>query len=220
MLAFILLFVIDLINCIIPGQEISVWFRPIQMIILMLWVNQLKLNQKRSTLISIPLVMAAFMDYIFFKFGSVIELLMTLLIFIKYLFFLYLLYLDIGKLRFTKKLFRWALNYIIIFIVIVALVGGKTNIFAYLLAIEVAFIFLLISLKKSDSEIFRQKYLGYCFIILSLIFAKILFSDSRWFIELISRFSFIMGHLLFISGLANVKLFSTNSNTLDYQAVK
>lgn len=220
MIAFVLLFVIDLINCIIPGQEISVWFRPIQMIILVLWVTQLKLKPKRSILIIIPLLMAAFMDYLFFKFGSAIEAAMILLIIIKYSFFLYLLYTDIEKLRFTKKFFRWAINYIIIFTIIAALVGGKSNILAYMLGIQVAFVFLFISLKKSESEIFRQKYFGYCLMIFSLIFGKILLSDSRWFVELISRFTFVLGHFLFVSGLANIKLFSTNSNTLDYQAVK
>ncbi len=220
MFLFVLLAIIDLINCIIPGQEISVWIRPIQMIILVLWVNQLKLNPKRSLLISIPIVMAAFMDYLFFKFGAAIESIMILLIYFKYSFLLYILYSDIGKLRLTKKLLRWAINYLIVFLIIAALVGGKNNILAYILAIQIAIIFLLISLKKSDSEIFRQKYLGYCFMVFSLIFGKILFSDSRWFVELISRFSFVFGHLLFFSGLANVKLFPIKSNTLDYQAVK
>lgn len=220
MLLFILLAIIDLINCIIPGQEISLWIRPIQMIILVLWVNQLKLNPKRSLLISIPLVVAAFMDYLFFKFGAAIESIMILLIYLKYSFFLHILYSDIEKLRLTKKLLRWAINYLIIFLVIAALVGGRSNILAYILAVQIAIVFLLISLKKSDSEIFRQKYLGYCFMIFSLIFGKILFADSRWFVELISRISFVFGHLLFISGLANVKLFPIKSNTLDYQAVK
>ncbi len=220
MFLFVLLAIIDLINCIIPGQEISVWIRPIQMIILVLWVNQLKLNPKRSLLISIPIVMAAFMDYLFFKFGAAIESIMILLIYFKYSFLLCILYSDIGKLRLTKKLLRWAINYLIVFLIIAALVGGKNNILAYILAIQIAIIFLLISLKKSDSEIFRQKYLGYCFMVFSLIFGKILFSDSRWFVELISRFSFVFGHLLFFSGLANVKLFPIKSNTLDYQAVK
>ena len=220
MFLFVLLAIIDLINCIIPGQEISVWIRPIQMIILVLWVNQLKLNPKRSLLISIPIVMAAFMDYLFFKFGAAIESIMILLIYFKYSFLLYILYSDIGKLRLTKKLLRWAINYLIVFLIIAALVGGKNNILAYILAIQIAIIFLLISLKKSDSEIFRQKYLGYCFMVFSLIFGKILFSDSRWFVVLISRFSFVFGHLLFFSGLANVKLFPIKSNTLDYQAVK
>lgn len=220
MFLFVLLAIIDLINCIIPGQEISVWIRPIQMIILVLWVNQLKLNPKRSLLISIPIVMAAFMDYLFFKFGAAIESIMILLIYFKYSFLLCILYSDIGKLRLTKKLLRWAINYLIVFLIIATLVGGKNNILAYILAIQIAIIFLLISLKKSDSEIFRQKYLGYCFMVFSLIFGKILFSDSRWFVELISRFSFVFGHLLFFSGLANVKLFPIKSNTLDYQAVK
>lgn len=220
MLAFVMLAIIDLVNCIIPGQEISVWFRPIQMLVLMFWVNQLKLAPKRSIILSIPLVMAAFMDYLFFKFGAALESVIIFLIFIKYSFFLYLLYLDIGELRLTKKLFRWAFNYLVIFIVIAALVGGKGNILAYMLGIQVAIIFLFISLKKSDAEIFRQKYLGYCLIIFSLIFGKILLADSRWFVELISRFAFVLGHFLFVSGLANVKLFPIKSNTLDYQAVK
>ena len=130
MFLFVLLAIIDLINCIIPGQEISVWIRPIQMIILVLWVNQLKLNPKRSLLISIPIVMAAFMDYLFFKFGAAIESIMILLIYFKYSFLLYILYSDIGKLRLTKKLLRWAINYLIVFLIIAALVGGKNNILA------------------------------------------------------------------------------------------
>jgi len=220
MLAFVLLAVIDFINCVIPGQEISVWFRPIQMMVLILWVNQLKLKPKRSFFITIPLIMAAIMDYLFFKFGSEIEVIIIALIFIKYSFFLYLLYTDIDKLRFTKKILRWLINYLVIFLVIAGLVGGKNNVLAYGLAVQVSIIFLFISLKKSDSEIFRQKYLGYCLMIFSLIFGKILFADSRWFVEFLGRFSFVFGHLLFIAGLANVKLFPVKSNTLDYQTVK
>lgn len=220
MLAFIVLAIIDLINCTILGQEISMWLRPIQMIVLSLWVSQLKINPKRLAMIISPLLIAAILDYLFYKYGAAIEGRLILLIIIKNTFFLFLLYEDIGRLRFTRKLFRWAFNYIFIFIIICTLVGGKNNILAYTLSTQVAVILLFISLKKSDSEIFRQKYLGYCLMIFSLIFGKILFSDSRWFIEFIDRFSFMLGHLLFIAALANVKLFPRKSNTLDYQTVK
>lgn len=220
MLAFIVLAIIDLINCTILGQEISMWLRPIQMIVLSLWVSQLKINPKRSAMIIFPLLIAAVLDYLFYKYGAALERRIILLIIIKNAFFLYILYEDIGGLRFTKKLFRWAFNYILIFIVICTLAGGKNNVWAYILSIQVAVILLFISLKKSDIEIFRQKYFGYCLMIFSLIFGKILFSDSRWFIEFIDRFSFVLGHLLFIAALVNVKLFTRKSNTFDYQTVK
>lgn len=205
MLAYVLLAIIDLINCTIPGQEISIWLRPIQMIVLLLWVNQLKLNVKRAVVISLSLLIAAVLDYLFYKYGAAIESKLILLLLIKHGFFLYLLYRDIGKLRLSKKLIRWTFNYTIIFIIICTLVGGKNNILAYVLSVQVAIVLLLISLKKSNTDIFRQKYLGYCLMILSLIFGKILLSDSRWFIEAISRFSIVLGHLLFIGGLSDVK---------------
>ncbi len=205
MLAYILLAIIDLINCTIPGQEISIWLRPIQMIVLLLWVNQLKLNVKRAIVISFSLLIAAVLDYLFYKYGAAIESKLILLLLIKHGFFLYLLYGDIGKLRLSKKLMRWTFNYTLIFIIICTLIGGKSNILAYILSVQVAIVLLLISLKKSDTDIFRQKYLGYCLMIFSLIFGKILLSDSRWFIEAISRFSIVLGHLLFIAGLSEVK---------------
>lgn len=205
MLAYILLAIIDLINCTIPGQEISIWLRPIQMIVLLLWVNQLKLNVKRAIVISFSLLIAAVLDYLFYKYGAAIEPKLILLLLIKHSFFLYLLYRDIGKLRLSKKLMRWTFNYTLIFIIICTLIGGKSNILAYILSVQVAIVLLLISLKKSDTDIFRQKYLGYCLMIFSLIFGKILLSDSRWFIEAISRFSIVLGHLLFIAGLSDVK---------------
>ncbi len=205
MLAYILLAIIDLINCTIPGQEISIWLRPIQMIVLLLWVNQLKLNVKRAIVISFSLLIAAVLDYLFYKYGAAIESKLILLLLIKHGFFLYLLYGDIGKLKLSKKLMRWTFNYTLIFIIICTLVGGKSNILAYILSVQVAIVLLLISLKKSDTDIFRQKYLGYCLMIFSLIFGKILLSDSRWFIEAISRFSIVLGHLLFIAGLSDVK---------------
>ena len=73
MLAYVLLAIIDLINCTIPGQEISIWLRPIQMIVLLFWVNQLKLNVKRAIVISFSLLIAAVLDYLFYKYGAAIE---------------------------------------------------------------------------------------------------------------------------------------------------
>lgn len=206
MLTSIVLAIIDLINCTLPGQEVSMWLRPIQMFILLLWVNQHENPLTKRILLTCALLVAIIIEFIFYKYGSSLENITIILIMVKSFFFIYLLCKDINQLRFTRKLLRWALSYLIILLAICALAGGKNNVSAYVLAIQSALILLLISLRKSDTEIFRQKYLGYCLMIFSLIFGKILFSDSRWFIELIDRFSFVVGHFLFFAGLSNVKL--------------
>jgi hypothetical protein len=220
MLTYIVLAIIDLINCTLPGQEVSMWLRPIQMFILLLWVNQHKNPPPKKILMACALLMAVFIEFIFYKYGSSLENTTITLIMIKSFFLIYLLYKDINKLRFTRKLLRWTFNYIAIFLVICALAGGKNNFSAYMLAIQSAIILLLISLRKSDTEIFRQKYLGYCLMIFSLIFGKILFSDSRWFIELIDRLSFVVGNFLFFAGLSDVKLNPSISPYLDLKKIK
>ncbi len=220
MLTYIVLAIIDLINCTLPGQEVSMWLRPFQMFILLLWINQHKNSLISKILMTFTLLMAVIIEFVFCKYGSSLENTIILLIMVKNFFLSYLLYKDINQLQFTRKLLRWAFSYIAVFLVICALVGGKNNISAYLLAIQSAIILLLISLRKSDSTIFRHRYLGYCLMIFSLIFGKILFYDSRWFIELIDRFSFVFGHFLFFAGLLNLKLFPIKSNTLEYQTVK
>lgn len=220
MLAYLVLAIIDLINCTLPGQEVSMWLRPIQMFILLLWVNQHKNPPIKKNLMTCALSMAIIIEFVFYKYGSSLENTTIILIMFKSFFLVYLLYKDIIRLRFTRKLLRWTLSYVAIFIVICALAGGKNNISAYILAIQSAVILLLISLRKSDAEIFRQKYLGYCLMIFSLIFGKILFSDSRWFIEFIDRFSFVLGHLLFFAGLSDVKLNLTYSLSLDLKKIK
>ena len=220
MLTYIVLAIIDLINCTLPGQEVSMWLRPIQMFILLLWVTQHNNPPPKKILMTCALLMAVFIEFIFYKYGSSLENTTITLIMIKSFFLIYLLYKDINKLRFTRKLLRWTFNYIAIFLVICALAGGKNNISAYMLAIQSAIILLLISLRKSDTEIFRQRYLGYCLMIFSLIFGKILFSDSRWFIELIDRLSFVLGHFLFFAGLSDVKLNLSYSPYLDFKKIK
>lgn len=219
-LVFIVLAIIDLINCTIPGQEISIWFRPIQMFVLLLWVNQQKNPQSKRVLLTCSLLVAVIIEFIFYRYGSSLENITIILIMVKNSFFIYLLYKDINQPQFNRKLLRWTLNYITIFLVICALAGGKNNISAYVLAIQSALILLLISLRKSDADIFRQKYLGYCLMIFSLIFGKILFSDSRWFIEAIDRFSFVLGHFLFFAGLSDVKLNLSYLTYLDFKKIR
>lgn len=216
-LVFIVLAIIDLVNCAIPGQEISIWFRPIQMFILLLWVNQQQTPLSKRILLTCALLIAIIIEFIFYRYGSSLENMIITLIMIKSFFFIYFLYKDINKLKFNRKLLRWSLSYTAIFLVICVLAGGKNNISAYVLAVQSALILLLISLRKSDAEIFRQKYLGYCLMIFSLIFGKILFSDSRWFVELIDRLSFVVGHFLFFAGLSNVKLKLSYSPYLDLE---
>ncbi len=220
MLTYIVLAIIDFINCTLPGQEVSMWFRPIQMFILLLWVNQHKNPLTKRILLTCALLVAIIIEFIFYRYGSSLENTIIILIMIKSFFLIYLLSKDINQLRFTPKLLRWALSYLIIFLVICTLAGGKNNISAYLMAIQSALILLLISLRKSDTEIFRQKYLGYCLMIFSLIFGKILFSDSRWFVELLDRFSFVLGHFLFFAGLSDVKLKLSFSPILDLKKIK
>lgn len=220
MLTYIVLAIIDLINCTLPGQEVSMWFRPIQMFILLLWVNQHKNPLTKRILLTCALLVAIIIEFIFYRYGSSLENTTIVFIMIKSFFFLYLLSKDIHQLRFTPKLLRWALSYLIILLATCALAGGKNNISAYLLAIQSALILLLISLQKSDTEIFRQKYLGYCLMIFSLIFGKILFSDSRWFVELLDRISFVLGHFLFFAGLSDVKLRLSYSPNLDLKKIK
>lgn len=215
---FFVLTIIDLYNCTLPGQEFNQLIRPIQMLVLLLWVlskTQFSLN---LFLITVALVIASIADYVFYKFGSLQENTTILFIILKNFIFLTILYRDVKSLlRPSQKLYRWALNYLIALVGICFLIDGIDNWLTYVIAIQSSIVFLFISLQKSDSIIFKQLYVGFSLIVLSLIFGKILLADSRWFIEAIDRFSFVFGHLLFIAGLANIKLIPIRANTLDFR---
>ena len=78
---------------------------------------------------------------------------------------------------------------------------------------------MFISLQVKDLQLFKQMYLGYAMVILAMIFGKILIKDSRWFVEIITRFMLLIGHLLFLSALAKIKLIPLNSKPFDNQTV-
>lgn len=219
MLVFIALTIVDLINCAFEWREVSMWLRSVQMVVLLLWVSQFNLSPILRLNLTAALILSVVIEFLFYSYGASLENIIIFLISSKNVAFIYILYKDIKKLRLTQKLIRWALTYIGIFITICFLIDGY-NALIYIIGIESAVILLFISLKKSDAIMFRQKYLGYCIMILSLIFGKILIYDSRWFIEAIDRISFALGHLLFVAGLMNVKVMIGKSNTLDYQTVK
>ncbi len=96
---------------------------------------------------------------------------------------------------------------------------GNENWLAYVVAILSGKILLLISMQATKPHLFRQLYFGYALVILAMVFGKILVSDTRWFIEIITRFALVFGHLLFVSGLANIKLIPLNQNPFGYQTV-
>jgi hypothetical protein len=215
---FIVLTFIDFYNCILPGQEFNQMIRPIQMLVLFLWVLLKSPFSIHLVFVGASLGIAAIADYVFYKYGSIHEKSTISIIILKNFCFLAILFLSIKpKIRLSKKLYVWAFRYEIIMVSICYLMDGFDNWLAYVIAIQSGLILLFISLKKSDSIIFKQLYFGYSLIILSLIFGKILLTDSRWFIELIDRISFIAGHLLFISGLNNIKLSPFQSKNLDFK---
>lgn len=220
-LAFFILLIVDLYNCTIPGQEVSMWLRPFQMFILLIWVLLKRQPTLNYFIFTFSLMLVGVSEYIFYKNGSSSESVILLLLIVKNMLFMYWLYVDTkDKLQSSKKLYRWASNYFFIAIFVSFLISGFDNWLIYLVAIQSGFVLLFISLQQSNDIIFKQTYLGFCLVSISLIFGKILMSDSRWFVEMIARFSFIMGHLFFVSGLAKIKLLPFNQNPFGYQTVK
>ncbi len=215
---FLILTITDFYNCLFTGQEFNQLIRPIQMLVLLVWIlskTQFSLN---SLLITIALVIASIADYVFYKYGSLQENTTIVFIITKNFLFLKILYESVKKmLKPSQKLYRWASNYLIALVGICFLMEGLDNWLTYVLAIQSGIIFLFISLQKADSAIFKQLYIGYALIVLSLIFGKILLTDSRWFVELIDRFAFVIGHLLFVSGLSKINLISNRTNSLDFR---
>jgi hypothetical protein len=213
---FVVLTIIDFYNCFLPGQEFNQLIRPIQILVLLLWILSKAPFSITLLLISSSLGIASIADFIFYKYGSVHENSTILFIIVKNFCFIGILYLSIkSTLELSKKLCIWIFRYELIMISICYLIDGLSNWLAYVVALQSGIILLFISLKKSDSIIFKQLYFGYSLIILSLIFGKILLTDSRWFVELIDRISFVFGHILFISGLNNTKLNIIQSKSLD-----
>lgn len=217
---FLLLFIYDLYDCTKTGFEVSVWFRPLQMLVLFIFVYHPKLSFLDSALLFGSLLLTSITEYIFYSTGLLHANTLIVFLLLKNLCFIIILQNPKNKLRFSLKFFRWIFTYFIISITICLLVVGNENLYFYLLAVQSGMILFLISLQIRDLAMFRQMYLGYALVILAMIFGKILVSDSRWFIEIFTRIALLLGHLFFISSLAGLKLFPTKSNTLDDQTVK
>lgn len=217
---FFLLFIYDLYDCTITGFEVSVWFRPVQMLVLFIFVYNPKLSFLESSLLFGSLLLTSITEYIFYSTGLLHANTLIVLLLLKNLCFIIVLQNPKNKLRFSLKFFRWIFTYFIISITVCLLVVGNENLYFYLLAVQSGMILFLISLQITDLALFRQMYLGYALVILAMIFGKILVSDSRWFIEIFTRIALLLGHLFFISSLTGLKLFPTKSNTLDNQTVK
>lgn len=217
---FLLLFIYDLYDCTKTGFEVSLWFRPVQMLVLFIFVYHPKLSFLESSLLFGSLLLTSITEYIFYSTGLLHANTLIVLLLLKNLCFIIILQNPKNKLRFSLKLFRWIFTYLIISVTICLLVVGNENLYFYLLAVQSGMILFLISLQIRDLALFRQMYLGYALVILAMIFGKILVSDSRWFIEILTRIALLLGHLFFISSLTGLKLFPAKSNTLDNQTVK
>ncbi len=220
LLIFFLLLILDFYDCTIAGFEISIWLRPTQMIVLCFFVFQKRLSYLISSLLLGSLLLTSITEYIFYSTGLANENILITLLLLKNLCYIIVLQNSKNKFRFSTKFFRWIFTYLIISITICLLVVGNENLYFYLLAIQSGMILFLISLQIKPLTIFRQLYLGYTLMILAMIFGKILVTDARWFVEIITRIALLFGHLLFASALVDIKLISNKSNTFEYQTVK
>lgn len=220
LLIFFLLLIFDLYDCTIAGFELSIWIRPIQMIVLCLFVFQKRLSSIFSFLLLSSLFLTSITEHIFYSTGLANENILIALLLLKNLCYIIILQSSKNKLRFSTKFFRWIFTYLIISITICLLIVGSENLYFYLLAIQSGMILFLISLQIKPLTLFRQLYLGYTLIILAMIFGKILIVDARWFVEIITRLALLLGHLIFTSALVDIKLMPNKSNTFDYQTVK
>lgn len=217
---FLLLFIYDLYDSTKIGFEVSVWFRPVQMLVLFSFVYHRKLSLLETSLLFSSLLLTSITEYLFYSTGLLHANTLIALLLLKNLCFIIILQNPKHKLRFSFKFFRWIFTYFIISITVCLLIVGNENLYFYLLAVQSGMILFLISLQVKELALFRQMYLGYALVILAMIFGKILVTDARWFIEIITRVALIFGHLFFISALANIKLMFPKSNTLDSQTVK
>ena len=210
----------DFYDCTKPGHEISRWLRPLQLQIIFVFVFQKKLSFINNSLLFISLAISSITEYLFYSTGLFNENSIIFLLLIKKMCFLILLYQGITKkVLVSNKLFRWLLIYFFIAMFVCFLVVANENIFYYFLAFQSGLILMFISLQVKDLQLFKQMYLGYAMVILAMIFGKILIKDSRWFVEIITRFMLLIGHLLFLSALAKIKLIPLNSKPFDNQTV-
>lgn len=217
---FFLLLIYDLYDCTKVGFDVSIWFRPVQMIVLCLFVFNKNLTFLNFLLIFSSLLLTSIIGCIFYSTGLLYGNIITSLLLIKNLCFIIVLQNSKEKLRFSMKLLRWILTHLILSAIVCFLIVGNENLYFYLLALQSGIIILLISLQIKELSLFRQMYLGYSLMIFATIFGKIFVADSRWFIEIIARLALIFGHLLFISALADIKLIGPKANTLGSQTVK
>jgi hypothetical protein len=221
MLVFIILLLIDLYTCTLPGQEYSIWLRPLQMQVLFLWIYQKKRPFIDNFLLFCPLFLTSIFEHIFYSTGFVNENILLMLLFLKNIFFIIILYRNLNvKPKISKRLYRWIFNYFIAALLFCYFVVGNDNWLYFVGATLSAAVLFFISLRATNVGYFRQLYLGYALIVLAMIFGKILQFDPRWFIEAMTRISLNFGHLLFVAGLAQIKLISEQANISEPQTVK
>lgn len=220
LIVFFLIMLFDFYDCTQPGHQISKWLRPLQLQIIFVFVLQKKLSLINNLLLFISLAISSITEYLFYSTGLLNENSIIFLLIIKKMCFLILLYQGITKkVLMSNKLLRWLLIYFFIAMFVCFLVVANENLFYYLLAFQSGLILMFISLQVKDLQLFKQMYLGYAMIILAMIFGKILIKDPRWFVEILTRFMLLIGHLLFLSALAKIKLIPINSKPFDNQTV-
>ncbi len=220
LLIFVLLLILDLYHCTTKGQEISIWLRPFQVVLMYLFVFKKIQSIKQQLLVLAALLVAAICEHLFYRFGSIYASTVITLIIVKNFIFVYLLYQQIkNRIVFSKRLLRWGICYITILVIVRLLIDDSNSLLSYIVAVQSGLILLFISLQSNNFELFGQQYLGYGLIIMSLVFGKILINDFRWFVEVIHRLAFLAGHTLFVCSLVGIKLLPIKSNTLGYQTV-
>ena len=221
LLIFVLLLIFDLYHCTLQGQDISIWLRPCQVLLIFLFVFKKIQSTQQRLLISGALLIAAICEHLFYRFGSIYASTTITLIIVKNFIFLYLLYDQIkDRIIYSKRLLRWGLTYITILVVVRLIIDDSNSLLSYVVAVQSGISLLFISLQRNDFELFGQQYLGYGLIIMSLVFGKILINDFRWFVEVIHRLAFLAGHTLFVCSLVGIKLLPKKTNTFDYQTVE
>ena len=126
---FLLLFIYDLYDCTKTGFEVSVWFRPLQMLVLFIFVYHPKLSFLDSALLFGSLLLTSITEYIFYSTGLLHANTLIVFLLLKNLCFIIILQNPKNKLRFSLKFFRWIFTYFIISITICLLVVGNENLY-------------------------------------------------------------------------------------------
>lgn len=220
LLLFFIFLIFDFYDCTQADIKTGVWLRPLQLQVLSLFIFQKKAPLLNNLLLIGSLVLSSVTEFLFNSTGLSSENIIIYLLLLKKLCFLIVLSKGItSKIQLSNRLVRWAINYLLISVAVCFLMVGFENMLYYILAIESGLILLLISMQERNVDLFKQLYLGYVMVILAMVFGKILIVDSRWFVEIITRFMLLFGHLFFLSALAKIKLIPLNSNPFDYQTV-